>query len=88
MSVLTDDVKLAPLSLVELNLLYLQVFGFIPLVENDTNGLSRLTQCRRISCIIENQNVRGRSNLRVDLVFPRFYLFFYLIFFLSSRLQV
>lgn len=58
MSLLTDDGKLAPLSLLCLNLLDLQVFGFIPLMENDTNGLSRLIQCRRISFIIENQNIR------------------------------
>lgn len=70
MSLLTDDVKLAPLSVLCLNLLDLQVFGFIPLMDNDTNGLSRLTQCRKISCIIENQNIRVRSNIKDDLVLP------------------
>lgn len=88
MSVLTDDVKPAPLSLVGLNLLDLQVFGFIPLMENDTNGLSRLTQCRRSSWIIENQNMRGRSNFKDELVFFLILSIFFLISFLSSRPQV
>lgn len=73
MSVLTDDVEPAPLSLVGLNLLDLQVFGFVPLVENDTNSLSRLTQCRRISCIIANQH---------DLVFSLILSIFLFDFFL------
>lgn len=62
MSLMTDYVKPPPLSLLCLNLLDLQVFGFtIPLMENDANGLPRLTQCSRISCLRENQNIRVRS---------------------------